>query len=65
MFQIAEGPGPPHRPHIRGSDDGDLAADSAPTAKTLSERWVRLEPQSGHDAGDDLDMDLTSCSKRR
>jgi hypothetical protein len=43
---IAQGPGPPQRPHI-GESECDLV-DSEPTAKTLMARAVCFEPHLGH-----------------
>jgi hypothetical protein len=64
-YSIPHGPGPPQRPHMPGAGDApeDLAP-SAPTAKTLRLRPVRVEPHLGH-AGlspPALLMDRTSFS---
>jgi hypothetical protein len=50
FYSIPQGPGPPHRPHIGPSpaDAVDLAAPSAPTAKTLNARAVWVEPHFSH-----------------
>jgi hypothetical protein len=47
---IAQGPGPPHRPHPGPSpaDAEDFAAPSATTAKTLSARAVCVDPHFSH-----------------
>jgi len=47
----AHGPGPPHRPHMPGGVAEAFAfppAASAPTAKRLSARAVRVDPHDGH-----------------
>jgi hypothetical protein len=67
MFQNpdAQGPGPPHRPHMPGAgDDVDLdEAPSAPTANTLSARAVLLDPHDGHFTFWAVVIERTSCSK--
>jgi hypothetical protein len=45
----AQGPGPPQRSQIPGVEVEEEALDcSAPTAKTLSVRTVRVDPHPGH-----------------
>ena len=45
---IAQGPGPPQRPHMGASDEpDDLLDPSAPTANTLSARAVFVDPHLG------------------
>jgi hypothetical protein len=53
---------PPHRPHMGGTGEELLAVLSPPTAKTLSDRAVLLEPHSGHFTADVEDIDLVNCS---
>lgn len=58
--RAAHDPGaPPHRPQI-GADDS--LADSAPTAKTLSDRAVFVDPHLGHAIGSVEFIDFTSFS---
>ena len=45
---MAQGPGPPQRPHMGASELAEDLADSAPTAKTLRLRAVCVEPHLGH-----------------
>ena len=62
---IAQGPGPPQRPHMGASDEPDDILDpSAPTANTLSARAVLVEPHLGHFCGSVLLIDRTSWSNR-
>jgi len=59
---MAQGPGPPHLPHMPlGGADGFAPADET-AAKTLSARAVFLEPQEGHTASSALAVFLTSFS---
>jgi hypothetical protein len=62
---LAQGPGPPQRPHIPGGVEGDgfALAPSAPTAKTLSVRAVFLDPHLGQGIFSSLFMLRTSFSK--
>ena len=66
VHPIAHGPGPPQRPHIGPSDDGDdLPPPSDDTAaNTLSARVVCVEPQSGQGAFSVELIERTSFSNR-
>jgi hypothetical protein len=50
QYPEAQGPGPPHRPHIPGAGAEAAAEDlpEAPAAKTLSARAVLVELHCGH-----------------
>jgi len=63
-YPIAQGPGPPQRPHIPGGGALDFGALSAPTANTLNVRAVCAHPHSGHFTFDASDAFIvrTSCS---
>jgi hypothetical protein len=64
QYPDAQGPGPPHRPHIPGAlDDAALfPPPSAPTAKTLSARAVFVDPHDGHFAFTSFVIDRCNCS---
>jgi len=64
QYPDAQGPGPPHLPHVPGGVDvEDLEEDpSAPTANTLSARAVLLDPHEGHFTFASPLIDRTSCS---
>jgi hypothetical protein len=60
---MAQGPGPPQRPHIGGASPADLLEPSDETAaNTLSARAVWSEPHLGHVTGSFEDIERTSFS---
>jgi hypothetical protein len=62
MLYAEQDPGaPPHRPHVGAGEDEDLPL-SAATANTLSDRWVWLDPHSGHFAEVSPLIVRTNCS---
>jgi hypothetical protein len=60
---MAQGPGPPQRPHIGGASDADLLDPSDETAaKMLRARAVSSDPHFGQATGSLDDIERTSFS---